>query len=354
MDSGAIHLAALGAGSLVCASILTPCARNVALRYGITDRPAQGKLHTKVTPYLGGVAILVTALAASMFLPRWSAQGVAILAGAAVVGLVGLVDDMRSLGPAPRVAMEALAATVAFFAGARVHLVNDPVDWALTVTWLVVLTNSFNLLDNMDGAASVIACVTAIALTVTAALAGQVLVSGLAVIVAGSALGFLLYNWHPARIFLGDAGSLFIGFLLSAIALELRLPVGHGLGLVAVALLAGPALFDTTLVVISRRRGGRPLMVGGTDHTSHRLMRLGLTPPTVAVVLAAATALTCGLGAAVGLGGLSGWVAVPVGLVGAFLLLVALAAEQPHTFAMTSQADRERRGDARIVAQMAD
>jgi UDP-GlcNAc:undecaprenyl-phosphate GlcNAc-1-phosphate transferase len=352
VSNEAMHLVALGAGSLVGASVLTPFARRAALRFGITDHPADGKLHTKVTPYLGGVAILVTALVASTFLPRWSAQGVAILVGAAVVGLVGLVDDMRNLGPAARVTMEALAATVAFLAGARVHLFGDVIDWVLTVVWLVVLTNSFNLLDNMDGAAGVIATVTAIALTVTAALAGQVLVSGLAVIVAGSALGFLLYNWHPARIFLGDAGSLFIGFLLSAIALELRLPVGHRLGLVAVALLAGVALFDTTLVVLSRRRGGRPLMVGGTDHTSHRLMRLGLSAPAVVTVLAGATAVSCALGAAIGLGEISGWAAVPLVAVGGGLLLVALAAEQTESIVTASA--RERHNEPQVVAQMAD
>src|SRR3954447_12028656 len=209
---GEVRLAALGIGSFLTAAALTPLARQVALRYGITDRPGNGKMHKNVTPYLGGVAILLTALAASTFVPGWSAQGIGILVGAVAVGVVGLIDDMRMLGPFPRLAMEASAATLAFATGVRVHLVNGPVDWTLTVVWLVVLTNAFNLLDNMDGLAAVIATITAIGLAVTAAIGGQALVGALASIVAGACLGFLIYNWHPARIFMGDAGSLFLGF----------------------------------------------------------------------------------------------------------------------------------------------
>jgi UDP-GlcNAc:undecaprenyl-phosphate/decaprenyl-phosphate GlcNAc-1-phosphate transferase len=335
MHGGEVRLAALGIGSFLGVVALTPLARQVALRYGITDRPGNGKLHTNVTPYLGGVAILVTALIASSFLPSWSAQGVGILVGAAVIGLVGLVDDMRMLGPVPRLLTEATAGSLAFLTGARVHLVNDPVDWVLTVGWLVILTNAFNLLDNMDGAAGVIATVTAVALTVTAALGGQVLVAGLAAIVAGSCVGFLLYNWHPARIFLGDAGSLFLGFLLAALALELRSSAGHRAGLAAVVLLAGPALFDTTLVVISRVRAGRSILVGGTDHTSHRLARLGLPTPLVVVVLATVTAASSAVGVAVSRGALAPWSLAPLAAVAAVALAVLLR-EDPRAAAVYS------------------
>src|SRR4051812_41101301 len=257
MTGSVISLVVLGVSSFVVAAALTPVARAVAMRFGVTDRPGEGKLHSAVTPYLGGVAILVATLGVSTVLPQWWAEGLGIVVGATVVGVVGLVDDMRTLGPGPRVFMEAVAATAAFLTGARVHLVNDPVDWALTVVWLVLLTNSFNLLDNMDGAAALIGTVSAVAIAVCAALGGQVLVAGLAVAVAGACAGFLLYNWHPARIFMGDAGSLFLGFLLASLALKLRFPAGHRAGLVAVALVAAPAIFDTTLVVISRRRAGR-------------------------------------------------------------------------------------------------
>jgi UDP-GlcNAc:undecaprenyl-phosphate GlcNAc-1-phosphate transferase len=327
MHGGELQIALLGVSSFASVALLMPLARAVALRYGIIDRPAAGKLHTSVTPYLGGVAILITGLGASTFLPSWSAQGVGIVVGALVVGLVGLVDDIRTLDPRPRLVMEAAAASLAFFTGARIHLVNDPVDWALTVTWLVVLTNSFNLLDNMDGAAGVVGSATAVALAVAAVLGGQVLVGGMAAIVAGSCLAFLLYNWYPARIFMGDAGSLFVGFLLAALALKLRFPVSHLAGVSAVGLLAGLALFDTTLVVISRTWHRRPLLMGGTDHTSHRLMRLGMSTPAVGMLLMVVAAGCGAMGVAVGRGVLSAWVVVPVGAAGLFALGLLLSQE---------------------------
>jgi UDP-GlcNAc:undecaprenyl-phosphate GlcNAc-1-phosphate transferase len=348
MQGGEVRVAVLGIASFLGVVALTPVARQVALRYGITDRPGHGKLHTKVTPYLGGMAILVTALVASSFLPSWSAQGVGILVGAAVVGLVGLIDDMRMLGPVPRLITEVAAASLAFATGARVHLVNDPVDWVLTVAWLVILTNAFNLLDNMDGAAGVIASVTAVALTVTAALGGQVLVAGLAAIVAGSCVGFLLYNWHPARIFLGDAGSLFLGFLLAALALELRSTAGHRAVLAAVVLLAGPALFDTTLVVVSRVRAGRSIMVGGTDHTSHRLARRGLPTRVVVGLLAVVTAVSCSLGVAVSRGTLSPWTVVPLALV-ACIAMAVLLREDPAAAAVYTAPDERPIDDVVVL-----
>jgi UDP-GlcNAc:undecaprenyl-phosphate GlcNAc-1-phosphate transferase len=349
MGGGGVRLAALGIGSFLTAAALTPLARQVALRYGVTDRPGHGKLHKKVTPYLGGVAILLTALAASMFVPGWSAQGIGIVVGAVAVGLVGLIDDMRMLGPFPRLATEAAAASVAFATGVRVHLVNGPVDWALTVVWLVVLTNAFNLLDNMDGLAGVIATVTAIALTVTAALGGQILVSALSAIVAGACVGFLLYNWHPARIFMGDAGSLFLGFILAALALELRSPAGHKAGLAAVVLLASPALFDTTLVVCSRVRSGRSIMVGGTDHTSHRLSRLGLGTRMVVVLIAAATAALTALGVGVSRGAIAPWAVIPLAVVG-LVAMVVLLREDPNAGAVYTSDKTEAEAEAAAEA----
>ena len=170
------------------------------------------------------------------------------------------------------------------------------------------------------------------------ALGGQVLVGGLAAVVAGSCAGFLLYNWYPARIFMGDAGSLFLGFLLASIALKLRFPVDHWAALAAVALLAGVAIFDTTLVVISRVRRGQPIYLGGTDHTSHRLLRLGLSTPVVGLTLVVATAVCGSLGVAVGRGAIPAWVFVPTaGASFAFLAaLLSQDSSEPEGVAATA------------------
>lgn len=306
--------------ALVLSLLLVPVARRSALRLGLTDRPGRGKVHSVATPYLGGVAVAVAVLLAAA-VGGWRGEAMGVLGAALMVACVGLADDVRTARPSVRLAVEAAAACIAFAVGARVQLFGGPADLLLTVVWLVVLTNAYNLLDNMDACASAIVAVSAGGLLASAALGDQVLVGTLAAAEAGAAVGFLVYNWHPARIFLGDAGSLFLGFLVSATALKLRFPTGHGAGLVAVCLMAGPALFDTTLVVVARIRAGRPIYIGGTDHTSHRLMALGLQARTVVVLLAAATAGCGGLGVAVGRGSVHPLAAaVPTALLGALAL----------------------------------
>ncbi|MGH9283363.1 MAG: MraY family glycosyltransferase, partial [Acidimicrobiales bacterium] len=308
------EVAFAGAAALVLSLLLVPVARRSALRFGVTDRPGRGKVHKMPTPCLGGVAVAV-AVSGAALVGGWRGEATSVLGAALLVACVGLADDVRTAKPSVRLAVEAVAAVVAFLAGARVQLLGGPVDLVLTVVWLVVLTNAYNLLDNMDACASSIVAVSAGALLASAVLGDQVLVGTLAAAVAGAAAGFLAYNWHPARIFLGDAGSLFLGFLVSAIALKLRFPTGHGPGVVAVGLVAAPALFDTTLVVISRVRAGLPIYIGGTDHTSHRLAGLGIATRVVALLLASVTALSGSLGVAVGHGALDPVAAaVPVGV----------------------------------------
>jgi UDP-GlcNAc:undecaprenyl-phosphate GlcNAc-1-phosphate transferase len=303
------HFVVPGGASFLLVCGFTPIARRVALRTGIMDNPASGKRHDRATPYLGGVALALGCFVAAVLVPGWGKGAYAVAAGAGLVAAIGLLDDLHNLHPVPRLLVEIAAATTAAAAGARVDLFGGAADWVVTVVWIVVLTNSFNLLDNMDGAAATIAAVTSMGLTVAAALQRQVLVSGLSAVISGACLSFLLFNRPPARIFMGDAGSLFLGYLLAVVALELRFPTSIAInGVVAVLLLSGVALFDTTLVVLSRKRAGRPLFTGGTDHFSHRLHRLGIPVGFVACILAAVTAVACTLGLLIGRGVIpAGW-----------------------------------------------
>jgi UDP-GlcNAc:undecaprenyl-phosphate GlcNAc-1-phosphate transferase len=325
-----IRFLVAGSGAFIAAAALIPLLARVAAGYGVIAHPSSDRLHDTPTPYLGGLAIVITACAAAPFLNDWRPEASVVLLAAAAVGAIGLVDDVRTVRPSRRLLVEGAAAAVAAAAGARVHLTGGPLDWVITVAWLVGVTNAYNLLDNMDGAAGVVASITAVALTVAAGLQQQVLVGGLAAVIAGAAIGFLVYNWHPARIFMGDAGSLFLGFLLGVIALELRFPVGHPASIAAIVLLTGPALFDTTLVVISRTRAGVPIYRGGVDHTSHRLLRLGLTHRQVVFVLGAASLACCALGVIVGRGTLP---AIPVlgtsGVLAVGFLAVLLRLDAP-------------------------
>jgi UDP-GlcNAc:undecaprenyl-phosphate GlcNAc-1-phosphate transferase len=277
--------------SFLLVLVLTPIARNLALRVGFVDRPASHKFHSEPTPYLGGLAVAVVVLGSivvqllanhSLHL-RIAAFGI----GAAIVGTIGLLDDWRGLGIAPRVVAQAAAACVLWIGGIRLEPSGfAPVDLAVTVLVVVLVTNSINLLDNMDGVAAGTVAIAALTCYVMATWGGQLLIAPLALTVAGACVGFLRYNFPPASIFLGDAGSLLLGFCLAAILIEVKLPADPLLTrVVASALVIAVPLFDTMLVVVSRRRGGRPVLRGGTDHLSHRLRRSGLTPRGTAVAI---------------------------------------------------------------------
>lgn len=307
-------------------ALAMPVVRWLALRFGVMDHPAWNKAHHVATPYLGGLPIGFAAAATLLVPNSWRAEAAVILVASIVVGTIGLVDDIRTVSPGSRLFVEAAAAVAVWIAGARVEIVGGLGSLVLTVCWLVVLTNAFNLLDNMDGCAGVIAAVTAVGLAVSAGLEGQRLVGALAAVTAGATLGFLVHNWPPARIFMGDAGSLLLGFLLATTALELRFPVDHSASAAAVALFAAPALFDTTLVVLSRLAARRTVYIGGTDHTSHRLARLGMPTSAVISVLALATGGCATLAVLVGRGALAAEVVLPAVAVIAAVALVALLA----------------------------
>jgi UDP-GlcNAc:undecaprenyl-phosphate GlcNAc-1-phosphate transferase len=277
-------------------------ARRVALRLDITDRPAPGKWHRHPTPYLGGTALALAALVAGAGATGGERDALFLLGAALAVALVGLFDDVATASVRLRLGVEAAAAVAAFVGGSRFDIGPELLDLAVTVVWIVVVTNACNLLDNVDGALGAVAGVIAVAVGAAALLADQDLVGGLALAVAGACGGFLLHNWHPAKIFMGDTGSLFLGFLLAALTLRLATTAGPSGGAVAAALLLAPALFDTSLVVISRLHAGRSILIGGTDHTAHRLRRVGLGPSTSVGVLIGGAALwgATGVGVACG------------------------------------------------------
>ncbi|MFF9869578.1 MraY family glycosyltransferase [Streptomyces sp. NPDC013953] len=281
---------AAAVAALLLTTVLAGLLRALALRWrhicaGLLDRPAGHKAHARPTPHLGGVAVAVGTLGAASSGP-WTGQtllgrevGTLLMAGAAVA-VLGLVDDLRPLGPRVRLLVETGAAgTVAYGSGLGMAT------GALAVLWIVFVTNAFNLLDNSDGATGTVAAITALGLAICAAAEGRTGLALLLCVLAAALIGFLWHNWHPARIFLGDCGSLFTGFVLSSAAVLLH--TGHTPARTTGALLAFTLVVtaDTALVLVSRHRQRHPLLLGGTDHIAHRLRMLGLTVPGTAVVL---------------------------------------------------------------------
>ncbi len=270
------------ASALVLAIGGTPVARYVALRLGIIDQPGERKIHINPIPLLGGVAIYGACIAALLlFGNRFRLNElVGILVGASLVSFLGVWDDRHSLSPFLKLAGQFLAASILVLTGVRIGTFPWPaLNIALTLLWVVVITNSLNLLDNMDGLSGGIGAVAAIFFLLLAAMNDQYLVGALSAALVGACLGFLVYNFNPASIFMGDAGSLFLGFMLAAVGIKLRFPQGVEIVTWMVpVLILGLPLFDTTLVILSRsRRGLNPLTTPGKDHVSHRLVAMGYT-----------------------------------------------------------------------------
>lgn len=268
----------MAVSALIIAISGTPFVRYIALQLGILDQPAARKIHQAPVPLMGGMAIYIAFMAALFFFgtQHYVNEVVGIFIGATFVSLVGALDDRWGLGSYVKLAGQVTAAGILVISGVQVRLFTTVLDIVLTLIWVVGITNAFNLLDNMDGLSSGLAMIAAAFVTLLAAMSGQYLVGVLAAALCGACAGFLVYNWNPAYIFMGDTGSLFIGFLLAAVGIKLRFPMNSAeITWFIPVLILGLPIFDTTLVFISRlRRGKNPLTTAGQDHISHRLARL--------------------------------------------------------------------------------
>jgi UDP-GlcNAc:undecaprenyl-phosphate/decaprenyl-phosphate GlcNAc-1-phosphate transferase len=312
-------------GSLALSLVLVPVALAVALRFSLFDHPGPAKSHSEAVPYLGGAAIVVSfalvVVVGNVVDPPPSGldQLASFLGIGVLLAIVGLVDDLgKGLSPLLRLVIEAGAGVGVWWLGITPHLagVPKPVDALVTVLWVVGITNAFNLLDNMDGLSAGVAVIAALAVFGVALLQQRYLVSALALALAGCAAGFLRANFHPAKIYMGDAGSLFLGFILAVLLLKLRANAPTRVPLAVILAIPGVAIFDTTLVTVSRMAHRISPFQGGQDHTSHRLVRLGLSVPVAVttiyaagVVLAGAALLMSQLGPSVRIAGVVGLLA---------------------------------------------
>src|SRR6202521_497467 len=284
MNAGLIAFTA----ALIASLGLTVPVRQLALRVGMVDRPGPRKVHLQPIPLLGGLAIylgVLIALLVSMDGPALT-QVIGIYAGATLVAVVGILDDRGLLHHQIKLfgAMPA-AAVILLVSGIRAQVFSNIwpgfagvwADTALTLVWVVGITASFSILDHMDGLCAGVAAMASLFFAIFALISGQLLVSTMAAAVLGAAAGFLRWNFKPAKIFMGDGGAMFLGFLIATLALKLR-PVmwgGHNAAWLIPLFILGATIFDTTLISISRsRRGFIPFTTPGKDHTAHRLANL--------------------------------------------------------------------------------
>jgi UDP-GlcNAc:undecaprenyl-phosphate GlcNAc-1-phosphate transferase len=285
---------------------ITPLVIRVAVARQLYDTPdATRRLHTRPIPRLGGVVVFIATglgllvaslvgVAGDKLSPERQDFFTGVLLGGAVLFTVGLVDDLRGLRPATKLAAQCLAAMIVYRFGLQIQLMTlgptiaVSLGWLslpLTVFWVVGVTNAFNVVDNMDGLATGLALVALATVLGAALLLGNKDVVLVCLALTGALLGFLPYNFNPARIFLGDSGSLFVGFMLAVLSVHGALKSATAV-LVAVPLFARAVpLFDLSLSILRRWLRGVPIFVGDTRHISHRLLAIGLTQRRVVMVL---------------------------------------------------------------------
>jgi UDP-GlcNAc:undecaprenyl-phosphate GlcNAc-1-phosphate transferase len=273
--------------------------RRIAISKEILDRPnSNHKSHTSPTPYLGGVAIAIGVLIVTYSALIMSGAGAnnfwlatSLLGPAVTIGVIGLWDDVKNLHPMPRFIGQSIAGVVVASILIFTNNLGNPtgstlLDMFITILWIVGICNSINFFDNLDGGAAGTTAISAIGLSILTLSNGQTFLAALSLVVAGATLGFLIWNKSPARIYMGDAGALFLGVLIATIAVRLNPETDSRFASFAIPilLLAIPIL-DTTVAVISRLRRGVSPFQGGKDHLSHRLIRTGLSRKVTAILL---------------------------------------------------------------------
>jgi UDP-GlcNAc:undecaprenyl-phosphate GlcNAc-1-phosphate transferase len=291
--------------------------RATARAVGFVAKPRAERWHRRPTALAGGIGIFLPFAPALAYFQAWP-----LLAGATAMFLLGLVDDIVQLKPYAKLSGQLLIAGLTVALGPTLLWTPYPiVNQALSLFWIIGITNAMNLLDNMDGLSAGVATVVAIFQCVFSLMQGQLALAGTSAALAGALLGFLVFNWNPASIFMGDCGSLFLGYSLSVLGLQNN----YGRSRSILVVMAAPIMvmlvpiFDTTFVTLTRILRGRPVSRGGRDHTSHRLVTLGMSEPVAVATLMAVGALGGGIALSARLGFKPGvWVGAP-------LLVIALA-----------------------------
>ena len=289
----------LGALSLITVTLLTPIIRSIAKHYGVVDAPSEShKTHKNPVPYLGGVAIafgvvIVTYIAslASDFSRETFLLASSVLIPAIIMGIVGLIDDLRKLSPWPRFIIQNLfgVSISALLVGTNTlgsPFGNNWIDIPMSALFIVGITNSINFFDNIDGGASGALAIAAVFLFILSFQGGQFLIAALSIVLAGATLGFLLWNKPPARIYMGDAGALFLGILIASLAIRFDPnPIDRIASFAIPLLLLAIPILDTSVAVASRIRRRISPFQGGRDHLSHRLLRMGFNKRQSVLIL---------------------------------------------------------------------
>lgn len=275
-------------GSFLLTLILVPFIKKLAFKVGAVDNPSQRKVHSKPMPRLGGLAIYIGFVVMVLLTQPINHQIIGLLLGGTIIALVGVVDDLMDISPKIKLAGQVVAACVLVAFNIDVSYITHPFHEGeilslkyfsipVTILWVVGITNAVNLIDGLDGLAAGLATIAALTLAIVGYSEGQYLMVALALILAASTLGFLKYNFHPAQIFMGDSGSMFLGFNLSALAIMGFVKSVTVISVFVPILILGIPIFDTLFAIIRRYFNGQPIFKADKEHLHHCLLNKGFS-----------------------------------------------------------------------------
>lgn len=272
---------------LILSLILTPIVKKIAIKINAVDYPNERKVHTKVMPRLGGLAIFISSFTGMLiFTDVLSEPLVWIMLGSLVIIILGIIDDIRPLSAWVKLIFQVIAASIVIIGGIDIEFINVPLSdkviylggWSylITVIWIVGITNALNLIDGLDGLATGVASISLAAIFIMSFIMGNTVVTVITLILLGSSLGFLVYNFYPAKIFLGDSGSLYLGFFLATLSILGFKSVAVVSFIFPIVILAVP-IFDTTFAIIRRFRLKEPITCADKGHLHHCLCEMGFS-----------------------------------------------------------------------------
>ncbi|MFZ5641830.1 MAG: glycosyltransferase family 4 protein [Bacillota bacterium] len=285
--------------AMIISLLATPLVSKLAFKLGAVDRPDNRKVHSRLMPRLGGLAIYLGFTVTVLFTADLTRPPmIGLLLGGSIIVLLGILDDIRDISPRMKLLGQIVAAAVAVSLGIRVDFITNPfggtipLEWQgipfgipLTILWIVGITNALNLIDGLDGLAGGLSAIAALTLAVIGWREGALVIVLPALVLAASTIGFLRYNFYPARIFMGDSGSMFLGFILACLSVIGLIKTATVVSVFIPILILGIPIFDTLFAIIRRYFNNQPIFKADKEHLHHRLLEIGLSHRQTVLVI---------------------------------------------------------------------
>ncbi|WMM24249.1 MraY family glycosyltransferase [Tissierella sp. MB52-C2] len=289
--------------ALLISFISTPLVRKLAFKIGAVDIPKDDRrIHKEPMPLIGGLAIFFSVIAVTLIFLPLNREIVSILIGGTIIVIGGIIDDLRELNPKAKFVFQIIAGLIIIYGGVKVDFVTNPftkdssliyLHWLsipITLFWIVGITNTLNFIDGLDGLSAGVAMISSITLMIVASKFGYTSIIILSASIAGACLGFLPFNFNPAKIFMGDTGALFLGFMLAAITIEGVMKSVATIAIVAPILILSVPIFDTTFAIFRRLLNGQSIASADKGHLHHRLLNKGYSQKKSVLILYAMSA----------------------------------------------------------------